>query len=136
MLSIILSYTVQKCLGNKLQNLINTFNPCFRLSAGEDYITSAQLIQEIRKVRRALDSSSRHPRGPLYFLTFGCSQNSKDQSIERISSSASKSNGVGGDHVSHPSDEEEKEEVPSEGKHLFLFYCNFCSNLLPLRLRY
>ncbi|KAJ1524751.1 hypothetical protein ONE63_009630 [Megalurothrips usitatus] len=88
-----------------------------RLSAGEDYITSEQLIREFLRVKHAIEISSSRHRWSFNQLTFGQSSGSGKRFLEGASHDPSKVNGANGfsyEHLSHAEDEE-RTEAPPEG---------------------
>lgn len=118
------------------------------MSAGEDYITSEQLIREFQRVKRAIDISASHHRWSFNHLTFGYNptepysdSRSPARPLEGISNKDTKANGVNGhsfDHLNHASDDEDKPSTHSEGiliSSLFDLSLNFCFYVVVQPLR-
>lgn len=95
-----------------------------RLSAGEDYITTEQLIRELQRVKRAIDISASHHRWSFNHLTFGYNPTepysdprNAAKPLEGILNKDLKTNGINGssfDHLNHASDEEDMPSTHSE----------------------
>ncbi|KAE8748291.1 hypothetical protein FOCC_FOCC004927 [Frankliniella occidentalis] len=87
-----------------------------RLSAGEDYITSEQLIREIQRVKRAIGISTGNHQWSFNHITLGGLVNRENRSLEGIASDNKQTNGINGsprDHINHNhiSDEDDKPKI-------------------------
>ena len=99
-----------------------------RLSSGEDYITTYQLVREIRRIKHAIDTSSSSHRWSFRHLSFGCMSSSvshthtEDRLLKGVLDENSSLNGVNGSPplLEHNGEEEESDQNNAEG----IFFLN------------